>query len=146
MSDCDLHGLGPTRLLCSWNSPEKNTGVDSHSLLQGIFLTQVSSPGLLHCRQILYRLSQGNPCLQCRRLEFDPWVREIPWRREWLPTLVAWRIPRTEEPVGPQSMRSQRVGQDWVTNRNLQLLNCQSMYCRWLSNHLFRSISPYLIV
>ena len=30
------HGLGPTRLLCPWNSPCKNTGVDNHSLLQGI--------------------------------------------------------------------------------------------------------------
>ena len=28
----------------------------SHSLLQGIFPTQGSNPGLLHCRQILYRL------------------------------------------------------------------------------------------
>ena len=27
-------------------------------------------------------------CLQCRRLEFDPWVRKIPWRREWLPTPI----------------------------------------------------------
>ena len=27
-------------------------------------------------------------CLQCRRLRFNPWVRKIPWRREWLPTLV----------------------------------------------------------
>ena len=23
-------------------------------------------------------------------LEFDPWVRKIPWRREWLPTPVFW--------------------------------------------------------
>ena len=29
----------------------------SHFLLQGIFLTQGLIPGLLHCRQILYRLS-----------------------------------------------------------------------------------------
>ena len=28
------------RLLCSWDSPGKNTGLDCHSLLQGIFLTQ----------------------------------------------------------------------------------------------------------
>ena len=42
---------------CPWNSPSKNTGVGSHSLLQGIFLTQGSNPGLLHCRQILYCLS-----------------------------------------------------------------------------------------
>ena len=35
----------------------KNTGVGSLSLLQGIFLTQQSNWGLLHCRQILYQLS-----------------------------------------------------------------------------------------
>ena len=34
------HGLQPIRLLCSWNFPGKNTGVGSHSLLQGIFPTQ----------------------------------------------------------------------------------------------------------
>ena len=35
----------------------KNTGVSSLSLLQGIFPTQDSNQGLLHCRQILYQLS-----------------------------------------------------------------------------------------
>ena len=40
----------------------KNIGMGSLSLLQGIFLTQGSSWGLLHCRQILYQLSfQGSP-------------------------------------------------------------------------------------
>ena len=47
----------PARLLCPWNSPGKNTGVGCHSLLQGIFLTQRLNPGLLHCKQTLYRLS-----------------------------------------------------------------------------------------
>ena len=37
--------------------PGKNTGVDCHFLLQGIFLTQGLNPGLLHCRWILYHLS-----------------------------------------------------------------------------------------
>ena len=36
----------------------KNTAVGSCSLLQGIFPTQGSNPGLLHCRRILYCLSQ----------------------------------------------------------------------------------------
>ena len=36
------------RLLCSWDSPGKNTGVGCHCLLQGIFLTQGSNPHLLH--------------------------------------------------------------------------------------------------
>ena len=39
------------------NSQGKNTGVASHSLLQGIFLTQELNLGLPHCRQILYHLS-----------------------------------------------------------------------------------------
>ena len=56
------HGLKPARFLGQWNSPGKNTGVGSHSLLQGMFLTQGSNPGLPHCRQILYPLShQGSP-------------------------------------------------------------------------------------
>ena len=54
------HGLESVRLLCPWNSPGRNTGVGSHSLLQGIFQTQGSKLGLQHCRQILYYLS----CLQ----------------------------------------------------------------------------------
>ena len=37
----------PARLLCLWNSPGKNTGVGSHSLLLGIFQTQGSNLGLL---------------------------------------------------------------------------------------------------
>ena len=63
MSDSLLpNGLLPTRLLCPRNSLGKNTGVGSHSLLQGIFPTQGSNQGLLHCRQIIYRLShQGSP-------------------------------------------------------------------------------------
>ena len=38
-------------------SPDQNTGVGSHSLLQWIFPTQLLNPGPLHCRQILYQLS-----------------------------------------------------------------------------------------
>ena len=39
-----LYGPKPTRLLCLWDSPGKNTGVGFHALLQGIFLTQGSKP------------------------------------------------------------------------------------------------------
>ena len=49
-------------LYSPWNSPGQNTGVGSLSLLQGIFSTQESKPGLLHCRWILYQLShKGSP-------------------------------------------------------------------------------------
>ena len=51
------HGLYPTRLLRPWDFPGKSTGMGCHFLLQGIFLTQGSNPGLPQCRQILYHLS-----------------------------------------------------------------------------------------
>ena len=47
------HGLKPTRLLPPWDSPGKSTGVGCHFLLQGIFQTQGSNPGLPHSRQTL---------------------------------------------------------------------------------------------
>ena len=51
-------GLQPSRLLCPWDFPGKNTGVGCYFLLQETFLNQGSNPGLQHCRQILYCLSQ----------------------------------------------------------------------------------------
>ena len=39
------------------DSPGKNTGIGCHALLQRIFPTQGLNPGVLHCRQILHRLS-----------------------------------------------------------------------------------------
>ena len=47
--DCSLPGSS-----VPGDSPGKNTGVDCHALLQGIFPTQGLNPGLSHCRQILY--------------------------------------------------------------------------------------------
>ena len=46
------------------DSPGKNTGVCCHSLLQGIFSTQESNPGLPHCRLILYHKQPGTPMIQ----------------------------------------------------------------------------------
>ena len=42
------YGLQPSKLLCPWNFPGKNTGTGCHFLLQGIFLTQGLNPHLLH--------------------------------------------------------------------------------------------------
>ena len=58
------HRLELTRLLCRRNSPRQDTGLGTHSLLQGTILTLGSNLGILHCRKILYSLShQGNPVL-----------------------------------------------------------------------------------
>ena len=59
--------LRPHGLDSPLSSPGQNTAVGSLSLLQEIFPTQKSNPGLPHCRWILYQLSyQGNP----RKLEW----------------------------------------------------------------------------
>ena len=84
---CDSIDYSP-RLLCPWNSPGENTGVDMHSLIQGIFPTQRFSLGLLHCRQILYYLNhEGRPNFlsgqgkteQSSRNEGCRWKMEILW-------------------------------------------------------------------
>ena len=58
----------------------KNTGVGSLSFLQWIFLTQEWNSGLLHCRQILYKLSYqgssvlpGEPHGQRSLMGYSPW-------------------------------------------------------------------------
>ena len=51
------HGLSPIRLLCPWDFPGKNTGVDCQFLLQGTFLTQgLNTQTHVSCigRKILY--------------------------------------------------------------------------------------------
>ena len=59
-------------------------------------------------------------CLQYGRPGFHPWVRKIPWRREWqpIPVFLPGESPWTEEPGGPQSMGSQRTGHSWVTKHS----------------------------
>ena len=56
----------------------------------------------------------SSQCRRCKRCRFDPWVGKIP-PEEGMATqssVLAWRIPRTEEPARLQSMGSQRVGHD----------------------------------
>ena len=72
--------LWPHALYSQWNSPGQNAGVGSLPLLQGIFPTQGSNPGLLHCRWILYQLShKGSP----RILEWEafPFSSRSSWPR-----------------------------------------------------------------
>ena len=62
------HGLWPTRLLCPWNFPGKNTGADCHILLQGIFLTlglNLHLLCLLNWQAILYQWHHlGSPNME----------------------------------------------------------------------------------
>ena len=53
---CNPMDYSPSGFSVHEDSPGKNTGVGCHALFQGIFSTQGSNPGLLHCRGILYQL------------------------------------------------------------------------------------------
>ena len=71
----ESNSLWPHGPYSPWNSPGQNTGVGSLSLLQGIFPTQGLSPGLPHCKWILYQLShKGSPrILEWVAYPFSSW-------------------------------------------------------------------------
>ena len=78
----------PTRLLWSWDSSGKNTRVGCHALLQGIFPTKGSNPGLLHCRGILSNLSHQRSPSQMTQLVKNPPAkagdpRDAGWSLDW---------------------------------------------------------------
>ena len=84
----------------------KNTEVGSLSVLQLIFLTKESNWGLLHYRQILYQLSYQGSLYSVK----VPIILEK--EMETHSSILAWRIPGTEEPGGLPSMGLHRVGHD----------------------------------
>ena len=56
---------GASRLLCSWDSPGKHTGVGCHALLQGILPNQGSNLRLLHHRWVLYHWASREALSRC---------------------------------------------------------------------------------
>jgi len=64
---CDPMDCSPPGSSVHGDSPDKNTGVGCHALLQEIFPDQGLNPGLPQCRQTLYHLShQGSPVSRIR--------------------------------------------------------------------------------
>ena len=71
---CDPMDCSPPGSSVHGDSPGRKTGVGCCALLQGIFPTQESNWGLLHCRRILYQLShQASPC-SCGRKCICNWI------------------------------------------------------------------------
>ena len=64
-----------------WNSLSQNTGEGSLSLLQGIFPTQGSNPGLPRCRQVLYHLSNHGSPSKVEWVTY-PFSRGSSWTKE----------------------------------------------------------------
>ena len=72
-TDCSLPGS-----FVHGDSPGKNTGVGCHFLLQGVFPTQGSNPGLPHCRQILYLWAtrEATPIKE-HHIFFSPYHKDV---------------------------------------------------------------------
>ena len=101
----------------SWDSPSKNTGVDSHSLLQGIFPTQESNLCLLHPLHwqagSLPLAPPGKPFVCYSLTQFPEKAMTTH------SSTLAWKTPWTEEPGRLQSMGSLRVRHDRATSLSL---------------------------
>ena len=123
------NSLWPHRLYSPWNSPGQNTGVGNLSLLQGIFPTQVSNPGLQYCRQILYQLSdKGSP----RILEWvaDPFSRGSSWpRNQTRVSCIAgvffanWAMREAPKITYQQTLVSVLFTRSWTPQHRQRIIN-----------------------
>ena len=84
-------------------------------------------------------------CLQCRRPGFDPCIRKIPWRREWLliPVFLPGEFHGQRSLVGyKQSMGTQTVGHNWTTFTFYQIMFKRTRHLHLLSmwNKMFSAL------
>ena len=102
---------------CTWRFPDIN-----HASLLSIPAHHFSSDllkfhlfkGIIHYqdRASLAAQTVKESSRNMRDLNLDPWIKGLATHC----SILAWRIPWTEEPDELQSMGSQRVRHDWVTN------------------------------
>ena len=125
------------------NSPGQNTGVGSCSLLQGIFPTQGSNPGLPHCRQILYQLShQGSPRI-LHWVAF-PFSSGSSWSWNWTRvSCVAGRFFTTELLEKPKTNTMKTFKMVYIKKKKT---NQGLLHCRQILHHLSYYGSPRITV
>ena len=98
------YGLQPTRLLCPWNSPGRNTEAGSHFFPQGIFSIQGSNSGLLHYKSIL--LSEPPGC-------YVRWITKFWDIKWWWQQLLLWS---SEPQVVGKIIWADSISLWWGTN------------------------------
>ena len=106
-----------------------STGVDSHSLLQGIFPTQRLNPGLPHCRWILYQLShQGGPMENLNASNDTLFFQLLfMWQNIKFPT--ANKQIKLGGPRAPSVHRLCQHKQNYIFQRVIQLIYTCSHLC-----------------
>ena len=80
--------------------------------LQAIFLQRHINDGLLTPFIQVAQMVKNPPAIQETGVRFLSWKDPLEKGTTTHSSVLAWRIPWTEEPDGLQSMESQRVGQD----------------------------------
>ena len=109
---------------------KQNTEVGCCSLLQGIFLTQRSNLGLLHCRQTLYCLVRG--AVNKQSIEFAIAVNEPKWVYNFkYSTFIFFRLTSSLNLVKIKSlMRDWREAQKHLSNSSLlQVISLKGSIC-----------------
>ena len=126
-----FHGLYPSGTSVHGTFSGRNTGVDCLSTSMGSpqprdqthtsCISALQEDSLLPSHHeswasLVVQLANSQPTMWENRVRslggIDPLEKEMATHS----SILAWRIPWTEEPGGLQSMGSQRVGHDWVTN------------------------------
>ena len=95
---CNPMGCSPPDSSVHGDSPGKSTGVGCHALLQEVFPTQGSNPGLLPCRWILYHLSHQGSLYKGRSLSDsrNEVLIQVPHKWIWN-THAWWKKPDAED-------------------------------------------------
>ena len=111
------------------DSPGKNPEVGCHALLQGIFPTPGSNPGLLHYRQIFYHLEPPGKLKNTKWVAY-PFSRGSSWPRNWAGiSCIAGRFFTswaTREALAPPS--------------HLEVLVLPTLYVRHFQHAGFRAV------
>ena len=113
-----FNSLQPHELYSPWNSPGQNTAEGSHSLLQGIFLTQESNRGLLHCRFFTSWSTREAPKSKRKSFSSSQKLRELTANR-----------PSLKEALKDEFQAERRQSQvDSLTKRTMET----SLVVQWL--------------
>ena len=143
------HGLWPSRLLCPWDSPGKNSGVCCHALLQGIFLPRLpmspaeqedslplwhrGSPSLVVCSSMsskthgyMYFRMIGRSTTRyikkfCPELLNEYRATGVGCRILCVPGVVGSGVIRNSRVWAPLRWALRQAGVWWVVNQNLTM-------------------------
>ena len=119
------HGLQPTRLLCPWDFPGKNTGIGCYFLFQGIFLTQGSN---------------FRSCIASRLFTAEPLGKEDPMTHI-LVVNIQVKMPQTANVSWEAALSSELIPFYLISAMISSVCGLETTTCIVNSSHIF-PLSP----